>query len=162
MRSIRRAVIAAAFTLVAVAHAAAEEIPREQLELAREVVELSGARENGRRLLDHLRSGFVSQVRQSYAEEDAERIWQYFVEEFEAGLPALVDQVAEEYARLLNKEQLEALRAFYSSAAGRALVSHQVEFILAGQRAGAALGVQAGMRAEQRLLEEQRGRRGPT
>jgi hypothetical protein len=138
----------------------ADQAGDRRMELAREIVVLSGAAEVGRRALPQLRQQFIRQLRQSYSEEASTRIWDLFVEEFEAGLPQLVDEVAAEYARALTEEELRGVRDFYLTAPGRALVAVQSEVMVAAQRAGAAIGARSGTRAEQRYLAERRA--GPT
>jgi hypothetical protein len=126
----------------------------DRLALAREIVELSGALQTARRMVPEMRTRFIAQIRVQYGEADAERIWELFVEEFDAGLPLLIEASAQEYARALTHEELEGVRDFFKTNAGRALAENQFSLALAGQRAGAMIGATAGLRAEQRFREE--------
>lgn len=127
-----------------------------RMALAREVVSLSGAGDLARRMLGQSKPFFLAQVRSTGAlsEVDAERLWTLFVEEYDGRMPDFLDNIARTYADVLSEAQLADWRVFLGTETGRALAAHQLEFAIAGQQAGAAIGAAAEMRARQRLQEE--------
>jgi hypothetical protein len=138
------------------APAADAAVPDARLAIARDVVALSGAGDLARRMLAQGKPFFVAQARSTGAmsDADAERLWLLFVEEYDARIPEFLDNVARTYADVLDEAQLSEWRAFLTTGTGRALSAHQLEFAVAGQQAGSAIGAAAEMRARQRLQEE--------
>ena len=129
--------------------------------LAREVVAVVGADKLFLELLQTTQGDFTARVMASgqYDAAGAQRVWEIFVEEVEAGTPAFLEEIAQVYAREFTEDQLRDLLAFWTSPTGRIVSSKQMSLMMAGQRAGAALGARAGLGAEQRYREElQRGR----
>lgn len=125
-----------------------------RLAVAREVVQLSGAEQQVRRMVDIMEPLFVSSVRSAYPEDQAQRLGQLFVEELNAEIPSMIEDAAAAYAHALSEEDLVAMREFYRSPAGQHMVQSLPAVSAALQSAGAAAGQAAGQRAAQRLHDE--------
>lgn len=147
------AMACAAFFLTSTA--SAQSIAEERLSIAREIVELSGATDNMRSMMQTMQPILRDGIRsRGLSEEQAEVFVRYFTEEFQADMPRIIEMAAATYADTFSVEELTELRAFWASPTGRALRRNQPNILAMMTRAGALFGEQAGMRAAQRMAAD--------
>lgn len=135
--------------------ASAQSIAEERLSIAREIVELSGATDNMRTMMQSMQPVLREGVRsRGLSEQQADVFVRYFTEEFQGETPRLLEMAAATYADAFSVEELAELRAFWASATGRALRRNQPNILSMMTRAGALIGEQAGLRAAQRMAAD--------
>lgn len=157
-----RTLFVAIAALVMVSGAASAQAPSEtNLNLAREIVTLSGAGDNARAGYASMAPMMLDQMRRSgMGGEDAERLVELMAEEFEATIPEILELVAIAYAGAFTEQQLTELRDFYRSETGQALRRQTPEITMALARAGEIFGREAAERAVERWRRErEQGRR---
>jgi len=128
----------------------------EQLALAQEVVELSGA-ESIMRDMMKLAGPQIAQtlIARGASSETAARFVEIFLEEFDADAHRVLELMALTYAASFSEAELRDLRDFYASSTGRALVARMPEITATMAHVGALVGEDVGRRAAARLTAEQ-------
>jgi Uncharacterized protein conserved in bacteria (DUF2059) len=147
-----KALFAALALLMFMTPRAVAQPPESRVALAREVIELSGGLDVMRGMMDTMRPGMLADLRRNGMDEaDANLFLDYFVEEFQASGPRLIDLAAATYADTFSDEELEAMRGFWASPAGQALREQTPNLAAAMMRAGMVVGEDAGRLALERM-----------
>lgn len=130
-----------------------------RLALAREVIELSGGLDSMGQMLNAMQPQMLADLRQrGVSDEDAALFISYFIEEFRQDGPQMIELMARTYADRFSEADLESMRAFWASHAGQALREATPELAAAMMGVGMQLGQEAGLRAAERMTEDQRRR----
>ena len=84
-------------------------------------------------------------------DNDIARFSAFFVEEMDARMPAVTNDLAAEYASRFTEAELQEMIAFYETPVGRHLVRETTAIQVAGAEIGRRYGAEAGLRAAARL-----------
>lgn len=133
--------VCAAFALAFVGGQARAQTPsEEQLTVAREVVALTGGEATAHTMMDTMRPMMLADLQSRGVPNDfAERYVELFIEEFRAEVPRMLELSAVAYAGAFSLQQLQEIRAFFSSETGRAVAARTPELTAAMSRAGALI-----------------------
>jgi hypothetical protein len=113
----------------------------ERLDLARQMVEASGADALTRQLLDLVSRQIADLVRRSnpeHGEAAADIVEAVLVPEAKRRSPEMLEAMARLYAERFTAEELQSYLDFYLTPAGRKLVATAPELLVEGQRLGQA------------------------
>jgi hypothetical protein len=131
-----------------------------RLATARQVVEVSRATDNMRRLFPTI----IAQIKpalekQGATREQVDELLGRFSLKLESGLPDFVDLVAQAYAGKFTDEELSALLAFYKSPTGQMFIAKQPEMVQAvsdtGQEWGRRMALQV---LQEYIVDKTRGK----
>lgn len=120
---------------------AQERASQERLDLAREVLMLSGGESAFTAMMDQLRPMILQDLQQQgVSEQTARRMVDLMIEEFATEAPRFVELGTIAYAEAFTEEELRAIADFLRTPAGRAMVENQHEIAGAMMQAGRIIG----------------------
>lgn len=147
----------AAFFLFILSGPAALAEEQQASKAAREIVKVAGMAElmtDGIKQQEDMFKQMIMQQSPGMKAEDANRVWQLFVEEFEKFVPDALNKIGLIYDKHFTDADLTAIAEFYRTPAGQKLVSQQAAIMGEATRMGQIYGAQAGQAAMKRFVAE--------
>lgn len=126
-----------------------------ELELAHRIIQLSEVERPMLEMIDSLGPIVAQPLRADggFTEEDIDQFVSIFREEFLAELPALLDIVAQTYARRFSASEMEQVIAFLETPVGRRWAELQTEMMQDIEAEALAIGERVGQRTVTRFQD---------
>ena len=138
-------IVIALLIVFGVSHTAiAQEDYERRLELAREVVAVSGASEASLLMLESLSPSLEPAFRQQYPNANDKAIAnavKHIIARFEDAMPEILEGTAAVYARKFTADELSELLEFYETPLGQKLLAEQVAIMNETSQAGQQIGI---------------------